>query len=485
MSVVRNTGYNLAASVVPIVLSLVVLPLYVHAIGPARYGMVALVAALVGFFGVFDLGLSAAVTQRIAAARDGDIEIRRQVFWTAACINLVLGVLGGLIILPVAWYYVGDHLKVDADLLPEIRASVWWLALALPVALMTGVLRGALQGSARFAELNLINIVVGSASQLVPLLAAWWISPSLTVVLPVLYLTRLVIMACFAFVIANRVLYSWAPRFDRSRVKDLMAFGGWVTVSGLISPIMQSVDRYLIGSMAGLAAVSHYSVPYQIAERTSIFPSAIVSALFPRIAAARPDEVQVLATRGIRAIAAIMGPPMVAGVVLLHPLLRLWIGDAFADAGVRCGQVLLIGFWWNAVGIGCFGWLYALNRARLVTVVHLIEVVPYLALLVLGLSYLGVVGAALAFSVRVMFDAVLLGRAAGLGRECLRLSIAGLAFFGWAYAVALPSRGFTPASLVAAALPVLVCSLVSLAWLYGERASLLAVVGRRRKAGEA
>jgi len=478
MSIVRNAGYNLAASIVPIVLSLVILPLYIHAIGEARYGMVALIGALVGFFGVFDLGLSVAAAQRMAAAPEGDLDARRRIFWTAGAINAAMGVAGGLIILPVAWFYVGKGLNVGPDLLPEIKASIWWLALALPVALLTGVLRGALQGSGRFAELNLINIVVGSTSQFMPLLAAWWISPSLTVVLPALYLTRVLTMACYAWVIARRVLDSWLPHFDRSRVKDLLSFGGWVTISGLLSPLMSSLDRYFIGSFAGLKAVSYYSVPYQLAERTTILPTALVSALFPRVAAAHSDEAHRLGVRGLRAIAAVMGPLMVGGIVVLHPLLKLWIGAAFAGESALCGQILLMGFWWNALGMGCYVWLHAVGRVRLVTVAHAIEAVPYFIALVLGLKLFGLPGAAAAFALRVGADAVLLGRFAGLGGEVVRLSALGAIAFAAAQWASLPLAGYGWGDAALGLIPIAGVSLLSLAWLWGERGALLALVRR-------
>lgn len=482
MSIVRNTGYNLAAAIVPIALSLVVLPLYIHAIGEARYGMVALIGALVGYFGVFDLGLSAAVTQRMAAAPDGDLDARRRIFWTAGVINLGMGLCGGLLVLPVAWYYTGHGLTVPADFLSEIRASIWWLALALPVALLSGVLRGALQGSGRFAELNLINVVVGSASQILPLLAAWWISPSLTVILPVLYFTRALIMACYMWVIAARVLRSWRPRFDRGRVKDLLSFGGWVAISGLVAPLMTSLDRYLIGSFAGLKAVSHYSVPYQLAERTLILPVALVNAMFPRIAAARTDEARALGVRGIRAIGAVMGCVMVGGVAVLHPVLHWWIGADFANAATLGGQILLMGFWWNALGVGAYAWLHAVGRVKLVAVAHVLELVPYLVVLVLGLRWFGLPGAAAAFALRVLADAVLLGWFAGLGREVLRLSLLAGVLFALAQWTSLPASGFGLADVAWAALAPLLTCVLALGWIYHERAPFLALVRKRRAA---
>ena len=472
MSILRNSGYNLAAALVPIAVSLVVLPLYIRTIGEARYGMFALIGALVGYFGVLDLGLTAATAQRMAATDGGDLDGRQKIFWTAAAINLTMGLFGAMLILPVAWFYMDHGLELSPALEAEFKASAVWLVLALPVSMISGVMSGTLRGSGRFLELSVIGVCSGMLSQLAPLAAALWVSPSLTVVLPVLYLTRALSLVWFGLVIARTVLRSWRPRIDRSRARDLLTFGGWVSISALVSPLMTTLDRYLIGSIAGVRAVSHYTVPYQLASRTTVLPVSIVSAMLPRVAAASPEDARALGARGIWSIAALMGPLMVAGIVLLRPLMDWWIGADFAENATLCGQILLAGFWWNALGIGCHSWLHAVGKVRLVAMAHLSEVLPYLGVLLVMLKLYGLAGAALAFAFRMALDALILGKFAGYGGEIVRLSALGSGVFTLALYVALPGQAITGSQVALAAVPVLLASGLSLVWLYHERALL-------------
>lgn len=487
MSVVRNTGYNFAAMLVPTLVALVTLPLYIHTMGEERYGVIALVTALIGYFGLFDFGLSAASAQRIAAADPDDIAARRSIFWTAAGINLALGLLGALLLAPIAWVFFGSAEGTSAELRAEINGSIVWIALALPIMLLSGVLRGALQGAGRFAEMNLINVVMGPATQIIPLLVAIYVSPSLIWVLPTLYFVRLLALAMQAIVVAKRVIHGWTPCFDRSRVRDLLSFGGWVTLSAVVDPLLTTIDRFVIGSFLGMKSVSHYTVPYQLAQRSLIVPSALLDAMLPRLAGANEAEALGVSKRGMRAVVALMTPPMIAGIAFIHSFLSLWISRDFADSAALPAQFMLAGCWFNAIGFCCFQHLRARGRPRLIAIAHLIEIPPYLLCLWAGMYFYGLAGAAAAFAVRVAFDDALLAWFGGLWAEFVKLiaiAAPALALAFWVGAGVAGSTTLFSPSVIAAALLILASSLAALAWLYGQRETLRAAFRFRRAVSE-
>lgn len=487
MSVVRNTGHNLVAALVPTLIALVTLPLMIRAVGEARYGVIALVTALVGYFGLFDFGLSAASAQRIASTAPDDLDGRRRIFWTAAGVNLAMGSVGALLLAPAALLFFGMASTIDAALMAEIRQSLPWIALALPVMLLGSVLRGTLQGAGRFAELNVISVVTGPAGQILPLLVAWYVSPRLSPVLAALYAVRAVNLVWQALVVARHVTHGWTPAFDRARVHDLLSFGGWVTLSALVDPLLTSVDRFLIGARLGMSAVSWYTVPLQLAQRSLILPGALVEAMLPRIAGGTEAEAALVSQRGMRAVVAIMTPPFLAGIAFVHPFLALWISPEFAAQAALPAQFMLMGCWCNAIGYCCFQHLRARGRPRLIAVAHLIEIPPYLAVLLLAMGQFGLPGAAAAFAFRVLADDVLLAWLGGLGRELARL----LAMAAPALVLAMVLGGriaslsdlLTLPALLAALL-VLAAAGAGLAWLWSERNTLRNAFGKSAEEAE-
>ena len=418
--------------------------------------MLAIAWLLLGYFGLFDLGLGRATAQRIAALRDNTAGERAQTFWTALSLNVGLGVIGGLLIWPAASYFFGDVFKVEDALRPEMQAAVPWLILAVPMATLSGVLIGALQGRERFLELNLISVSGTVLFQLLPLSAAMLWGADLGVLLPTALFARLLTLIMLLERCRLHIYIGHSATFARAQAGQLLRFGGWVTVTSFAGPMMVILDRFIIGAMTGAKAVTYYTVPFQLAQRSTIISSALTSALFPRFAAVTLQEEHRLACEGLRALVVLMTPLVVAGILFLEPFLTWWIAPAFAQQATLVGQIILLGFWGNSFAIIPYAQLQARGRPDIVAKCHLAEVLPYFGLLYLGLSTLGLVGAAVAFLLRVLLDFALLAALAGVLQLTLRLLLVPSLLLMMAFMIATQSIPGRPEWFVMVVLQLLV-----------------------------
>ncbi len=433
MSVRKHTMYNLAGTALPMAISLVTIPIYIRLVGESRYGVLAVAWLLLGYFGLFDLGLGRATAQRIAAQATASPAQRAEIFWTALAVNSAFGVLGGLIIWPVALYFFGHFFSIDPTLRPELNAAIPWMILAVPLATISGVLSGALQGRAQFFELNIISLVSAVLIQIFPLLVAWLHGPDLSWLLPVTILARLITIGLLALRCRAHLLAGQPRSASPALARELLQFGGWVTVTSLVGPMMVILDRFVIGALMGARFVTFYTVPFQLGAQTSVIPGALSSALFPRMAEVDGPERQRLALRALNALAVVMTPAMLFGVFFMQPFLSVWLSPAFAAHAALVGEILLLGFWVNGFATVPYGLLQASGRPHLVAQCHLIEVLPYLGALYFGLHFFGLAGAAVAFGLRTGADNLLLLYLAGL----LRQGLVALAFPALLMAAAL------------------------------------------------
>jgi O-antigen/teichoic acid export membrane protein len=408
VSVRKHTAYNLLGALLPIGISLLTIPIYIRLIGDARYGILAIVWSLLGYFGVFNLGLGAATEQRIAALRNSSTERIARTFWTALAMNGALGTLGGLVIWPISNYFFGHVIRMGADLRGELGSALPWLMLAVPLQMLSGVLSGALQGRARFQELSIISVASSLLLQTFPLFVAWAHGPDLAWLLPAVILTGF-----FSFIMMFRqckvhVFQNYLPSFSLTQARSLLIFGGWVTVTSLVSPLMVILDRFVIGATAGASAVTYYAVPNQLAERSTVLPAALTKALFPILAVAHGEERKRLAARAINSLAVVMTPLMLIALLLIEPFFRLWISPNFAANARGVAHILLLGWWINGYARVPYAQILATGRPEVIAKLHLAELIPYLILLLVGLHFWGLLGAAAAFSLRTFGDCVLL-----------------------------------------------------------------------------
>ena len=415
----RNTAINLVGAMLPLVVSVVTVPVYVRVIGPERYGVLLIVWAFLGYFGAFDLGLSRAVANKIAQLKDASAEKRSQVVWTGLLLGFGVGLLGGAMLVGAGYFFTDRLLDVTPELRRETVAGLIWVGVAVPIANAMWLLIGSLEGQERFVRANAVTVVATTLSQAVPLVVGLLTGSNLLWMLAGVTLASLLGFLT-AFVIGVRAVPLVRIRsFDRSLAVSLASYGGWVMVTAGIGPLLTILDRLVIGAISGARAVTVYTVPFNLVSRIGIVPLSFARTLFPRLSLLPSDAAKLVHRQAVMGLLVVVTPLLVVGMFLLEPFLRLWIGATFAPEAARVGQIVLLGVFASAVGSVPYTYLLARGRPDMPAKFHCLELLPYFALLWLGLRYAGIEGAAWATTARMSVDAVLLSWAAALPRRAV------------------------------------------------------------------
>lgn len=411
-SLARNTILNLLGHGIPLVVGLVTIPFVLQQLGTDRIGLLTLAWALMGYFSMFDLGLGRAITQSVAAklGQEDNAQIARAV-WSGLALMGVFGAISAMAGFALSPWLVHSALKIPSSLREEALWAFIALSASIPIMVMSSGFAGLLSALQRFDVLNALRVPVGMSTFLVP--AA------------VLLLSNSLFHVCLALVVARAlflVLYVIASfrvfpalrsgiGLAGAELVRLARFGGWMTVSNVVGPLMVYMDRFLIGVGLSTTAVAFYAVPFEVVTRLWIIPAAVVSSLFPAFATAKVTDFSrapSLFSTGATFILLPLIPVVLTVVVFAEDLLAIWLGYEFAQHGTVVLQLLIVGVYINSLAHVPFALVQGIGRPDLTAKLHVLELPIYGACLVWLLGRFGIEGVAIAWLMRIALDTVLL-----------------------------------------------------------------------------
>lgn len=426
-SVLAHAAWNIVGQLAPLAAGLLALPWLIRAIGLERFSLLSLVWVLVGYAGVLDLGIGRAAIRTVAAHLARDDRARADDSAHAAIVLLAaLGLLLGALLAAGGGWLVDRLVQLPPGLHAETGPALLLLAASVPFVMLANGYGGLLNAHRRFAEFNAIRVALGTLAYLAPLAVAVAGWPQLPAVVGVVLAVRIVEAAVPAWVVARRCgfrLRAALPGAEAAR--ELLQLGGWMAVTNVVGPLLTYLDRLLVGALVPLRTVAHYATPYDLASRALLLPMALVAALFPLAAAVRPGspEADALLARALRALYLVMVPLCFVLVALARPGLELWLGTEFAEEGGVVLQILAVGLLLNALAQAPAMLIQAAGEPRSMALLHLAELPLFVALLWGLTAQHGIVGTALAASLRFALDAAAvawLARRVACGRWRLR-----------------------------------------------------------------
>ena len=396
----------------PLIVAVFAIPVIVEGLGTDRFGILTLAWVLIGYFGLLDLGLGRALTmvvsEKLGTGQANDIP---STVWTALLAMLIVAVL------ICAAVFLGSHwliyvvLNIPDNLESETYRAFLILVLFVPMVIVSVGFRGILEAYQRFDLVNIVRIPLGIFSFAAPL-AVIPFSVNLPLIILVLCVGR-TIAACFQFLFCCKIIPDLFSHFSLETRKFwmLMRFGGWMTVTNIVSPLLVYVDRIFIGSMISVTAVAYYATPSEVITKLTLLSGALMSVLFPAIASSFAVDRQrsaILLDRGMKYVFLMIFPIVLIIATFAPEGLSIWLDSRFVQNSAGVARVLSVGIFFACLGQIPYAFIQGAGRPDLTGKLHLIELPPYIVLLFLSIRWAGIDGVALIWTLRFMTDTLIM-----------------------------------------------------------------------------
>jgi O-antigen/teichoic acid export membrane protein len=345
LSLLRNAWSNLLGAVIPALAALGTVPLVVRGLGDASYGVYSLVTAIVGYFAVIDINVTAGSVKYIAEfnanpenGEDRD-RISETVFFGLS-VYALLGLIGGLGLFFGADFFVTRVFPVPAALAEEAAATLRLAALGFFISQLQGYLQSIPQALMRFDIASGIEVLFGTG---VPLLtvAVLLLGYGLYEVI-LLRVVASAVNCALLWRCIRRLLPALAWRKPGARIRrELLGFSAYSFLSRFASLSYAYADKLIIGALVGVTGLAYFTVASTLANRVLGLTYRLSSVFFPAASAlAARGELERLRTLYLKAsryVVFLNASVLVLVAVFSYQILYYWMDPQFA----RAGQVVL------------------------------------------------------------------------------------------------------------------------------------------------
>jgi O-antigen/teichoic acid export membrane protein len=398
--IAKNTVFNLIGQILPMAVGVLTIPYIVKGLGTAQYGILSIAMMLLGYFNIFDLGLSRATVKFVAENLDSeDIHRVPELIWTSLSLLVGLGIIGGVVAAVFVPISVTHLFKMPAELAGEARVALFVLCASMPIMLGNNALRGVLEATQRF---DLVNYVKVPSSVLFYLAAALAIPFGVHVaaIVSMLVAIRLVSTLAYLFLCFHTVPgLSSCFRVSRASLGPLATFGGWIMVTNVTGPVFAYVERFMIASLLSVSLLTFYSAPFELVSKLLIFPMSVVPSLFPYFSyhgGRSRSEVSEVTSRTIKYLLLVLTPPAAVFIFFAKDIMYLWLGPQFAAQSAVVLQLTTLLCFVNAFATVPFTSVQALGRPELKAILDLVALPTYCAVAWWFIRHDGINGAAFA-----------------------------------------------------------------------------------------
>jgi O-antigen/teichoic acid export membrane protein len=414
--VVKGSIWTLIGQVAPFAVTFVSTPFVIRFLGSESYGVLLLIGLIPTYFMFADFGMGIASTKFASEAfGQGDRKKEAEIVWTATAVAALTALL---VAVPLIFFsdQIIAQLNVPEHLREVASTGLKFSSGAFLVTIISLVINSPM--------LSRLRMDLSALTQAVPRILLAVMTPL------ILYLGFGIVGAVvWAFVVAfiglaavfllsARLLPEFVrPQFNRAHLRPLLKFGGSWFIATIAAILLINLEKLFLTRMVSVRALAFYSVAFTFASMAMLFSAAMSQALIPAFSQMQTPEKNVhyrtLFARAIRLNLIWLLPTLTVMFVIARPFFTLWAGEEFGRESTLPFYILLVGLLFNIMAHIPHAAITAAGRTDIFARLYWVELLFYAVAAYLLISNFGIVGAAAAWTLRVLLDAFIIIYLAG------------------------------------------------------------------------
>lgn len=398
------------------VVGLLYTPYMLRMMGQSEYGLYSLVASVIAYLTVLDLGFGNAIVRYTAKFRaEKKTEEQYEMFGMFFLLYLVIGIIAFGIGLGL--YFNVDTLFGNTMTAVELgRARIMMLllvanlAFTFPMSIWGSIIQ-AYEDFVFQKSLNIIRIILNTVV-MICLLHFGYKAVAMVVVQTIFNVLTLVINFIYCRRKLNIHIYFRFKHFHWGFLKEVALYSFWIFLNAIIDRVYWSTGQFVLGAMVGTAAVAVFAIAIQLEGMYMQFSTAISSVFLPKVTAMvatnrSHKEISDLFIRTGRIQYIVLAYILSGFIIFGRQFIELWAGADYSDA-YMISLLFFIPLTVPLIQNLGITILQARNEMKFRSVLYIIIALVSLAMQIVLTSHFGGIGCAMGVSGALVVGQILI-----------------------------------------------------------------------------
>ncbi|MDD3416035.1 MAG: oligosaccharide flippase family protein [Lachnospiraceae bacterium] len=321
------------------IVGLLYTPYMLRMMGQSEYGLYSLVASVIAYLTILDLGFGNAIIRYTAKFRaEGKTEEQYSMFGMFIRLYSIIGILAFLAGLGL--YFNVDNLfgaTMSVDELDKARTMMLLMTFNLAITFPFSIFGSIITAYENFVFQKVVNIVriILNTVVMIVLLELGYRAVGMVILVTILNITTLLINFWYCkYKIKIKIYFR---KFDLRFLKEVSAYSFYIFLAVIIDRVYWSTGQFVLGAFVGTAAVSVFAVAIQLEMMYMSFSTAISGVFLPKVTAMATNEkspkaISDLFIRTGRIQYIVLSFILTGFILFGKQFINLWAGPGYEDA---------------------------------------------------------------------------------------------------------------------------------------------------------